>query len=85
MKTHELKIEEKFFNDVTGGKKTFELRKNDRDFKVDDMIALCEIDKNKKKTGRMNYCKITYILQGYEGLKKGFCILGIEFVCSKWS
>lgn len=31
---HQLKCEEKYFKDVCSGKKTFEVRKNDRGFHV---------------------------------------------------
>ncbi|MDT9683339.1 DUF3850 domain-containing protein [Streptomyces sp. TRM76323] len=40
MKIHELKLDSKFWNDVRSGIKTFEIRKNDRKFKVGDVIAL---------------------------------------------
>ncbi|WP_282798853.1 DUF3850 domain-containing protein [Lactococcus lactis] len=40
MKTHELKLDIKYFNDVESGKKNFEIRKNDRDFKVGDILEL---------------------------------------------
>lgn len=40
MKIHELKLDDKYFNDVRDGIKTFEIRKNDRDFKAGDLLAL---------------------------------------------
>ena len=39
---HELKILPEYFEAVISGKKTFEIRKNDRDFKVGDLLALNE-------------------------------------------
>ena len=36
MKTHIKKLTQPFFDDVWDGKKMFELRKNDCDYKVDD-------------------------------------------------
>lgn len=40
MTTHELKIDIKYFDDVKNGKKNFEIRKNDRDFQVGDILEL---------------------------------------------
>lgn len=40
MKTHELKLDIKYFDDVKSGKKNFEIRKNDRDFQVGDVLNL---------------------------------------------
>lgn len=40
MKIHELKLDTKYFDDVNIGLKKFEIRKNDRDFKVGDVLAL---------------------------------------------
>lgn len=40
MKTHELKLDIQYFDDVKSGKKNFEIRKNDRDFQVGDILEL---------------------------------------------
>ncbi|MFT8735673.1 MAG: DUF3850 domain-containing protein [Lentilactobacillus hilgardii] len=40
MKIHELKLDTEYFDDVKSGLKTFEIRKNDRDFKDGDVLAL---------------------------------------------
>ena len=39
---HHLKCEAEYFQAVERGKKKFELRKNDRDFQVSDMVYLHE-------------------------------------------
>ena len=43
MKIHELKLDTKYFNDVKSGNKKFEIRKNDRDFEVGDILVLRKI------------------------------------------
>ena len=40
MKIHELKLDTRYFEDVKSGLKNFEIRKNDRDFKVGDILKL---------------------------------------------
>lgn len=42
---HKLKIRPKFFKAVISGEKTFEIRRNDRNFKVGDRIELKEYSK----------------------------------------
>ena len=60
------------------GNKTFELRKDDRDYKVGDKLKLLEFD-NGNYTGRECNRTISYVLRDVEkyGLKKGFVILAI--------
>ena len=58
---HNLKIANEYFEAVNEGLKTFEIRNNDRNFKVEDIVNLEEIDENKEDTGRKVTGKITYI------------------------
>ncbi len=43
-RTHELKTLPKYFVAVAAGRKTFEIRKNDRNFQVGDKVILKEWD-----------------------------------------
>ncbi|MGF1786455.1 DUF3850 domain-containing protein [Photobacterium swingsii] len=45
MKVHTLKIEPVYLNAIIDGKKTFEIRKNDRDFRVGDRVRLITDDR----------------------------------------
>jgi ASC-1-like (ASCH) protein len=48
MKTeHELKCWGEYFGRIQSGQKTFEIRKNDRDFQVGDILLLREFDQEK--------------------------------------
>lgn len=59
---HNLKINKEFFVPVMEHLKTFEIRKNDRDFSIGDKITLNEWDKNLEVyTGRKVDGEITYI------------------------
>lgn len=75
---HELKILPKYFDEVQSLNKQFELRKDDRDYRVGDLILLKEFE-NGHYTGRECGCfDITYILRNCPeyGLADGYCILG---------
>jgi len=76
---HELKILPQFYNGVSSQRKTFEIRKDDRDYQVGDIIVLREFD-GKEYTGHMTKRIITYILRDAKeyGLEDGYCILGIQ-------
>lgn len=77
-KLHTLKILPEYFNDVKIGVKTFELRRNDRDFNLNDTLLLQEFD-GKNYTGRELIKSVSYILYGGNyGLDKDYCILGIR-------
>jgi hypothetical protein len=76
---HYLKTEKEYYQDVERGVKTFELRKNDRNFQVGDMLFLCETIAGEHTGNRLPPLEITYILHGGKyGLQEGYCILGIK-------
>lgn len=75
-KVHDVKLGTTFFDDVKTGRKTFELRKNDRGYKEGDTIVLHEY-KDGTTTGRTITKKIVYMLEDFAGLEDGYCILGL--------
>lgn len=87
MKIHELKTMDTYFQAVLSHEKNFEIRKNDRDFKVGDALILVEIKAVQKSgdvkytslfTGRVLLKKITYIFEGGSyGLAPDYVILSI--------
>lgn len=74
---HELKLAEMYYEDVKTGKKTFELRKNDRGYRVGDALLMSEFTAG-EPTGRTIYANIEYMLEDYQGLQEGYAILGIR-------
>lgn len=80
MKLHILKIKDIYFNDILIGFKTFELRKNDRDYHVNDLIHFVDIRNRDFDKDIYNIFQITYVLKDVPeyGLHKDYCILGIK-------
>lgn len=76
---HTLKTIQPYFNLVGMGAKNFELRKMDRNFKVDDFLILKEYNTDTDEYGSFIYKKISYILIGaVYGLSEGYCILSLK-------
>lgn len=74
---HALKSEPQFFEAVINKQKTFEVRKNDRDFRVGDYLALNEWDSPMLGyTGRSVLLRVKYILADERFCKEGFVVLG---------
>nr|DAH33305.1 MAG TPA: chromosome partitioning protein [Caudoviricetes sp.] len=73
-KVHHIKLGASFFGEVERGEKTFELRKNDRDYKKGDILEMMEF-KDGKNTGRTVRVLVTYILTEFAGLEEGYCIM----------
>lgn len=75
---HELKILPEYFKAVENGTKTFEIRTNDRDYKLGDILVLKEFDPDAKVyTGNECVRKVTYIIQGVYGLPENVCVMSI--------
>ncbi len=65
MKRHELKTWLEYFELISTGQKTFEVRRNDRDFQVGDLLILREWNQYQGiYTGRYVIKVITYIMRG---------------------
>lgn len=72
---HDLKIAPEWFETVRSGVKTFEVRKDDRDFKPNDVLLLREFD-GTKYTGRQLKADVRFVLRG-EYCREGYCIMSI--------
>ena len=83
---HELKTWPPFFDAIVDGRKTFEVRNNDRGFNAGDVLHLREYDPSKpmasdyfRYTGRELRVRVTYVLSGEKfGVKDGFVVMGIQ-------
>ena len=77
---HRLKIKREYFKELISERKNFEVRKNDRDFKVGDFLELHEIDEDGKETTRLALVAVNYILDNPEYCKEGYVIMSISLV-----
>ena len=76
---HALKEHPEHFNNVISGKKTFEIRKNDRDFHENDLLALNEYDPEKKEyTSRSCLVYIDYILDDKQYCLPGHIVMSVK-------
>lgn len=74
---HELKLFTDYFMAVIEGKKTFEIRKNDRDFHEGDLLALNEYDGH-HYTGNSCLVYVDYIMHDPEYVKKDMVVMAIK-------
>lgn len=77
--THVLKTWPTYFHAVKSGKKPFEVRRADREFRVDDILHLKEYDPTLETyTGDEIRRLVTYRLDGPGfGIEEGYCVLGL--------
>lgn len=76
---HYLKTETEYYQAIEKGLKTFELRQNDRNFQIGDMLYLQETV-NGVYTGReLPQKEVVYILEGGKyGLQEGYVIMQLK-------
>lgn len=81
VQTHYLKTVNPYFGKVWDGVKLFEHRKNDRDFKVNDIVFLQEFyPENQFFSGSEIKVKITFVLKDFQGLDSDYCIFSFEIL-----
>lgn len=93
MITHTLKCDPVPFSHLVTGVKTFEFRRDDRDFKVGDLLEIRETKfastefppaLDRQLTGAKQIRKITHILRPPDyGVPEGFCILSLGLLLVK--
>ena len=82
MKVHKIKIWQKFADQIASGKKTFEIRKNDRCYKRGDYIEF-QVVTNDKTPQIIEHAlnnlvfEITYVIAGF-GLEEGYVVFSIK-------
>lgn len=94
---HEIKAWPKYFFQMVMEHKKFELRKNDRNYKVGDILYIREWNPdNQQYTGNALHAVIKYVLTGTDAfglpwgeggyiLREDFCILSFEVMHKEYS
>lgn len=72
---HYLKCETEFYQAIERGEKKFEIRKNDRNFQVYDMVYLQEVVRGIPTGRQIKPLEIKHFFEGGKyGLEEGYCI-----------
>lgn len=82
-RVHVLKLHVKYWDDVFSLSKNFEVRKDDRDFKVGDYVEFLKVDEDHIYNQDFRKFVITYILKHKDfplGIKEGYCVFRIDRV-----
>jgi ParB family chromosome partitioning protein len=79
----ELKISLECIEGILLGEKTFEIRLNDGNYQVGDILVLREYEG--EYTGRVAIVEVRYVLTEFEGLVPGFCVLSIQLIWGGFS
>lgn len=83
MVIHNLKTWPEYFQAVKTGAKTFEIRKNDRNFQIGDIISLMEYNPTMGQlTGEIIPFFITYILNEQPFVPEGYVCMSIKHIPS---
>lgn len=79
MKIHELKAWSEPYDAVHRGDKPYEIRINDRDYAVGDLLHLREFNPDERRyLSRSLLASVTYMTKGGDwGLAENLCVLGI--------
>jgi hypothetical protein len=76
---HEIKVYPRFFAALVDGSKPFEVRKNDRGYKVGDECMCREFHPVKGYSGQSLLMRVTYVLPGGDfGIDPDYCVLGLK-------
>lgn len=78
-KVYQIRMGTSLFEEVISCERTFELRKNDKNYKKGDILEMMEF-KDGRYTGRTVRVLVTYILTEFTGLADGYCIMQIKLM-----
>lgn len=75
---HAIKSWPQFYAELLAGRKLFEVRKNDRDYRPRDYLLLREYDPAEYTfTGRSSWWQIVYLTKDHPGIRRGYIVMSI--------
>ncbi len=78
---HALKTSHNVWRDIFEGRKTFEYRKNDRDYRAGDTLLLMDYYPETESTGGEIHAEVTYLLRGGQfGIPEDYCIMQFKII-----
>lgn len=81
---HELKAWPQYFLPIWQGRKSFEVRRDDRGFQEGDTLCLREWEPDSQQyTGAEIHAAVTFVLRDFPGLQPGYVVLGLANTTSK--
>jgi hypothetical protein len=80
MARHIIKCKPEFFKPLLARVKTAEVRENDRDYQVGDILTIHEFDTNTADgyTGRNTIRTVTHVLKDFHAVNKNYVVLSIK-------
>ncbi len=81
-RTHHVKCWPRFYKAIDNGTKPFEVRFDDRNYRVGDILIIQEYDPESNYfSGNEVSREITYKVNGRAfGIQEGFCVLGLKAI-----
>lgn len=77
IKTHKLKIEPEYFQAIIDGSKPFEIRKNDRNYQVGDVLILREYDEKQRRYSGEQITRVVTYITDYQQ-RAGYVVMGLR-------
>ncbi len=78
-RAHALKVDSLHFKDLSRGVKTFEVRLNDREYKIGDLLLLFDYDTEQERY-KVNFMvrRVSYILNGGQyGIESKYVVMAL--------
>lgn len=80
---HNIKCKPEYFEPLIAGLKSSEVRENDRNYQVDDMLNIQEFGPQ-GYTGRSTQRVVTHVLKNFPAVEKNYVVLSLKQEAIGW-